>query len=53
LSDCTRHAFASHALAAWGEDAAKAAMGHTEGSRTIFRHYARAVTKEQGEAFFR
>jgi integrase len=53
LSDCTRHAFASHALAAWGEDAAKAAMGHTEGSRTIFRHYARAVTKEQGEAYFR
>jgi len=53
LADCTRHAFASHALAAWGEDAAKAAMGHTEASRTIFRHYARAVTKEQGEAYFR
>lgn len=50
--DITRHTFASHFLAAYGEDAAKEAMGHTAGSRTLFKHYRRAVTKEQGKAFF-
>ena len=50
--DITRHTFASHFLAAFGEDKAKAAMGHTEGSRTLFRHYRRAITEEAGKAFF-
>lgn len=51
--DITRHTFASHFLAAFGEDATKNAMGHTAGSRTLFKHYRRAVTKEQGKAFFK
>lgn len=51
--DITRHTFASNFLAAHGEEAAKAAMGHTRGSDTLFRHYRRAVTKAAGERFFR
>ncbi len=51
--DVTRHTFASNYLAAHGEDKAKAAMGHTAGSSTIFRHYRRAVTESAGKAFFR
>jgi len=50
--DVTRHTFASHYLAWRGEDQTKAAMGHTAGSSTLFRHYRRAVTHEAGEAFF-
>jgi integrase len=50
--DVTRHTFASHYLAAFGEDAAKQAMGHTAGSRTLFRHYRRAVSEESGTGFF-
>lgn len=51
--DVTRHTFASHYLAAYGEHAAKQAMGHTANSSTIFRHYRRAVTEEDGKRFFR
>ncbi|MCP5534390.1 MAG: hypothetical protein H7A48_14565 [Akkermansiaceae bacterium] len=51
--DITRHTFASNFLAAHGEDAAKAAMGHTRGSDTLFRHYRRAVTKDAAVRFFR
>lgn len=51
--DVTRHTFASHYLAAYGEDATKAAMGHTAGSRVLFQHYRRAVTKADGLQFFR
>lgn len=51
--DITRHTFASHYLAAFGEDAAKSAMGHTEGSRTLFRHYRRAVIDAAGAKYFR
>lgn len=50
--DITRHTFASHFLAGYGEDATKAAMGHTPNSGTLFRHYRRAVTKEQGKKYF-
>ena len=53
LQDVCRHTFASHYLAAFGEDAAKQAMGHTAGSDTLFRHYRRAVTKADGVKFFR
>lgn len=53
MQDVLRHTFASHYLAAYGEHAAKQAMGHTAGSDTIFRHYRRAVTEEQGLRFFR
>lgn len=51
-SDITRHTFASHYLAAFGEDATKQAMGHAAGSRTLFRHYRKAVTEADGKAFF-
>jgi integrase len=51
--DVTRHTFASHFLAAYGEEATKQAMGHTEGSRTLFRHYRRAVVAAAGVKFFR
>jgi hypothetical protein len=51
--DVTRHTFASNYLAAYGEDKAKAAMGHTAGSSTLFRHYRRAVTEADGKKFFR
>jgi integrase len=50
--DITRHTFASHFLAAYGEDATKAAMGHTPNSGTLFRHYRRAVTRQQGKEYF-
>lgn len=50
--DITRHTFASHFLAAYGEHEAKEAMGHTAGSSTLFRHYRAAVTREDGLAFF-
>ena len=50
--DITRHTFASHFLAAYGEDATKAAMGHTPNSGTLFRHYRRAVTETAGQAYF-
>lgn len=50
--DITRHTFASHYLAAFGEDATKAAMGHTPNSRTLFAHYRKSVTVEQGLAYF-
>lgn len=52
-SDITRHTFASHFLAAFGEEATKQAMGHTANSQTLFRHYRKAVTKEDGERFFK
>jgi hypothetical protein len=52
LQDVTRHTFASNMLAAFGEEAAKQAMGHTEGSRTLFRHYRRAVTEAAGRKYF-
>jgi integrase len=53
MQDVLRHTFASHYLAAFGEDAAKQALGHAAGSTTLFRHYRRAVTEQQGKAFFR
>ncbi|MCE5310456.1 MAG: hypothetical protein LLG20_22695 [Acidobacteriales bacterium] len=53
LQDALRHTFASHHLAAYGEDATKAVLGHAAGSSTLFRHYRRAVTEAQGKAFFR
>jgi len=52
MQDVTRHTFASHFLAAFGDHAAKQAMGHTAGSETIFRHYRRAVTEAAGRAYF-
>ena len=52
LQDVLRHTFASHHLAAFGEDATKSALGHTAGSSTIFRHYRRAVSEDVGKAFF-
>ena len=53
MQDVLRHTFASNFLAAFGEDAAKQAMGHTQGSTTLFRHYRRAVTEKDGKAFFK
>jgi integrase len=53
MQDVLRHTFASHYLAAYGEDAAKQALGHAAGSTTLFRHYRRAVTVESGRAYFR
>ncbi len=50
--DVLRHSFASHYLAATDEARAKAAMGHTAGSSTLFRHYRRAVTQADGLAYF-
>jgi integrase len=50
--DVTRHTFASHFLAAFGDHAAKQAMGHSAGSTTLFRHYRRAVTEAGGRRFF-
>ena len=52
MQDVLRHTFASNYLAAYGDNAAKLAMGHTKGSDTLFRHYRRAVTKEAGRKFF-
>ncbi len=51
--DVMRHTFASHFLAAFDEKATKAAMGHTAGSQTLFRHYRRAVNEAAGIKFFR
>jgi hypothetical protein len=51
--DITRHTFASNYLAAYGEDATKAAMGHSKGSMTLFRHYRAAIQKAAGVKFFR
>lgn len=53
VPDICRHTFASAFLAAFGEDAAKQAMGHAQGSATLFRHYRRAVTEKEGKGFFR
>jgi integrase len=50
--DILRHSFASHYLAATDEARAKAAMGHTAGSSTLFRHYRRAVVVADGLAYF-
>lgn len=50
--DLTRHAFASHYLAVWGEHPTKQAMGHTADSDTLFRHYRRAVTEKRGRIYF-
>ena len=50
--DEPRHTFASNFLAAHDETQTKAAMGHSAGSRTLFKHYRRAITEEQGKAFF-
>ena len=50
--DILRHSYASHYLAATDEARAKAAMGHTAGSSTIFRHYRRAVVVADGLAYF-
>jgi integrase len=52
MQDVTRHTFASNYLAAFGDDAAKQAMGHTAGSTVIFRHYRRAVTEAAGKKYF-
>ncbi len=51
--DITRHTFASNCLAAYGEHAAKQALGHTANSSTLFRHYRAAVTEAAGKKFFR
>ena len=51
--DIARHTFASHFLAAYGEDATKQAMGHTANSSTLFRHYRKAITTEAGKRFFK
>lgn len=51
--DASRHTFASHFLVAFGEDAAKEAMGHTANSRTLFVHYRKAVTAAAGKAYFK
>lgn len=50
--DITRHTFASHFLAAYGDTATKQAIGHTAGSSTLFRHYRAAVTEVAGKKFF-
>lgn len=50
--DITRHTFASNFLAAFGEHAAKQAMGHTANSSTLFRAYRRAITEAAGIKFF-
>lgn len=52
LQDVMRHTFASHYLMWKGEEATKAAMGHTANSNTLFRHYRRAVTEEDAVEFF-
>jgi integrase len=51
--DITRHTFASHYLAAYGEEATKRAVGHTAGSSTLFRHYRAAVTEADGKRYFK
>ncbi len=51
--DIARHTFASNFLVEFGEDAAKAAMGHTANSSTLFRHYRRAVKPAAAKKYFR
>lgn len=51
--DAPRHTYASHHLVEFGEMATKQAIGHTAGSTTLFKHYARAVTPEAGKLYFR
>ena len=51
--DVARHTFASNYLVAFGEDAAKSAMGHTANSATLFRHYRRAILPEAAKKYFR
>lgn len=53
--DACRHTYASHLLAWYGgeEGPTQMALGHVAGSRTLFRHYRRSVTIEQGRRFFR
>lgn len=51
--DATRHTFASHHLVAYGEASTQAAMGHAEGSRTLFKHYRAAVSESAAKAYFR
>jgi hypothetical protein len=53
FQDATRHAFASHHLVAYGETSTQAAMGHTEGSRTLFKFYRSALTEAAGTKYFR
>lgn len=50
--DIARHTFASHFLAAFGEKDAKDALGHAQGSTTLFRHYRRAVEESAGKKYF-
>lgn len=50
--DVTRHTFASNYLAAYGIDSARQAMGHSQTSATILRHYRRAVTEAAGRKHF-
>ena len=52
MHDVLRHTFASNYLAAHGEEATKNAMGHTQGSVTLFRHYRRAIMQADGIRFF-
>ena len=52
MHDVLRHTFASNYLAAHGEEATKNAMGHTQGSVTLFRHYRRAIMPADGIKFF-
>lgn len=51
-TDITRHTFCSHMLAAFGMEKTQRAMGHVPMSQTTRRHYARAVTEEEGKAYF-
>ena len=51
--DIARHTFASNYLVEFGEDATKAAMGHTANSSTLFRHYRRAVRPSAAAKYFR
>jgi len=51
-NDICRHTFASHFLAAFGEDKTKSAMGHARGSDTLFTYYRRAVTERDGRRYF-
>jgi integrase len=50
--DTLRHSYASHMLSATDEARAKSSLGHTLQSQTLFRHYRRAVTREDGLAYF-
>jgi len=52
FQDATRHSFASHHLEAYGEAATQSAMGHTEGSRTLFKFYRAALPEGSGKKYF-